>query len=419
MSYYILYVLILLIIGQYLTERWLSYLNSKCWSEELPDELKNFYNADKYRLSQRYNKENEKFSMITSSLSTILLLVVLSLGWLGRLSDAISVIIPGPYWTALIFFAILGLASDLLGTPFQWYETFVIEEKYGFNKTSLKTFILDKLKAWLLGLVLGGGILSLIIWIYTWSGQWFFLMTWFFLAFISLIMNMFYSTLIVPLFNRQSPLEDGSLRDKITAYADQADFKINKIFVLDGSKRSSKANAYFSGLGPKKRIVLFDTLMKEHTEEEIVAVIAHEVGHYKKKHTIRNLLISLAESAVFLFLLSLLLNNPSLARALGSGLPSFHLNLLGFALLYSPISFITGLLNHYLSRKYEFEADRFARDTYTGNYLSDALIKLSVNHLSNLKPHPFYVFCYYSHPPLLSRLKAIKHDGQAPAAQNI
>ena len=228
------------------------------------------------------------------------------------------------------------------------------------------------------------------------------------MALFSIVMNMFYSSIIVPLFNKQKPLEEGSLREKIKAYAFSAGFKINNIFVLDGSKRSTKANAYFSGLGPKKRIILFDTLIMEHTEEEIVAVLAHEIGHNKMKHTLKNMLLSLTESALFLYLLSLMLTNSALAKALGGHLPSFQLNLVGFALIYTPISFASGLLNNYLSRKYEYQADRFAAETYASQHLADALIKISVDNLSNLRPHPAYVFCHYSHPPLLSRLKAIK-----------
>ncbi|MEH6705559.1 MAG: M48 family metallopeptidase, partial [Galbibacter orientalis] len=304
---------------------------------------------------------------------------------------------------ALIFFGIITFASDIITTPFSYYHTFVIEEKYGFNKTSKKTFFLDKLKGWLMLTVLGGGILALIIWFYQIAGANFWIYAWIMVAVFTIFMNMFYSKIIVPLFNKQTPLEDGSLKTKIENYAAKVGFQLDNIFVIDGSKRSTKANAYFSGFGKQKRITLFDTLVNDLEEEEIVAVLAHEVGHYKKKHIIFNIVASIILTGITLFILSLFVNVPELSLAIGVNQPSFHAGLIAFGILYSPISEITGLIMNYFSRKFEYQADDFAKNTYAGEPLVTSLKKLSKNSLSNLTPHPAYVFVHYSHPTLLER----------------
>ncbi|MCX6270520.1 MAG: M48 family metallopeptidase [Bacteroidetes bacterium] len=411
MTNYFFLIIILLIIIQYVAERYLNWLNRLYWSDKLPVELSGIYDEEKYKKSQLYEKVNDRFELLTSSLSTFVMLMIIGWGLLGWLDTTVGSWFSGPFFRAVLFFGILGLATDLLGLPFQVYHTFYIEKKFGFNLTSVKTFVFDKVKGWLLSIIIGGGILAIILWVYGCSGQWFWLITWAVILIFSVIMNMFYSSLIVPLFNKQTPLEEGELRNKIIGYSMKVGFKLNNIYVLDGSRRSTKANAYFSGLGPRKRIILFDTLIKEHTDEEIVAVLAHEIGHYKKKHTLKSLLLSALQTGLFLFLMSLLLENQVLAGALGGLKPSFHLNLTGFGLLYTPVSFFIGILSHYFSRKYEYEADKFAAETYSPHDLAEALKKISVNHLSNLRPHPVYVFCYYSHPPLLSRLKAISLAG--------
>jgi STE24 endopeptidase len=283
----------------------------------------------------------------------------------------------------------------------------VIEERFGFNKTTPKIFILDKLKGWLLVLILGGGLIALVVWIYTISGPWFWMLAWGAIGFFTIFMTMFYSNLIVPLFNKQTPLEEGSLRKAIESFAQKVNFKLKNIFVMDGSKRSTKANAYFTGLGAKKRIVLFDTLIKDHTDEELVSVLAHEVGHYKKKHTLSGTVLSLLQMGLMLYILSLFIGKPVLSQALGASEGSFHMGILAFMLLYSPLSMILGLIMNAVSRRNEFTADRYAGEHYDPEPLKEALKKLSVNHLSNLTPHPAYVFFHYSHPPLLERLKAL------------
>lgn len=402
------YIIIAFIILNYLLERLLDYLNSTYWSDKLPEDLSDIYDEEKYKSSQNYERENLRVSLLTQTISFIIILVILFFKGFALLDDWLREFTSHSILLALLFFGILGLASDLLSLPFSIYKTFRIEEKYGFNKTTIKTFILDKVKGWLMTLIIGGGLLALIIFIYEWQPTYFWLFAWAAIGIFTIIMTMFYSEWIVPLFNKQKPLEEGELRKDIESFAIQVGFKLKNIYVIDGSKRSTKANAYFSGLGSKKRIVLYDTLIQEHTNEELVAILAHEIGHYKKKHTLSGTVLSLLQMGLMLFILSIFLKNPALSAALGSDHQSFHLGLIAFVLLYSPISTALGIFMNVISRKNEYAADAFAAKYSNGKALQDALKKLSVNHLSNLKPHPAYVFFYYSHPPLLARLKALK-----------
>ena len=395
-------------------ERSLDYLNSTRWSDQLPKELEGIYDAEKYKKSQEYEKVKHRFSLITSSFSFLLMLFVLSIGLLGTIDQWLRQYTSSSIILALLFFGVIGFAMDILQTPFSIYSTFVIENKFGFNKTTPKTFILDKLKGLLLAVIIGGGLLAVIIKIYELSGNMFWIYTWIVLSAFMIFMVMFYSNIIVPLFNKQAPLEAGELRTAIEAFAVKTGFKLDNVFVIDGSKRSSKANAYFSGLGSKKRIVLYDTLIKEHTVDELIAVLAHEIGHYKKRHTLTGVVISILQTGLMLFILSLFIQKDSslsvaICNALGGKVSSFHLGILAFGMLYSPISLILGLIMNVVSRKNEFAADRFAAENFNSESLQTALIKLSVNHLSNLRSHPVYVFFYYSHPPLLARLNALKN----------
>jgi len=408
MAQTIFYIIIGIIIFDYILERILDYLNSTYWSNELPSELSGIYKEEEYKKSQNYEKETTRFSLITSSFNLILMLLMLFLGGFAFVDAFVRQYTQNPILTALLFFGILGFAADILTTPFSLYSTFVIEEKFGFNKTTVKTFILDKLKGWLLTLIIGGGLLALVVWIYQSTGEWFWIIAWAVIGGFTIFMTMFYSEIIVPLFNKQEPLEDGDLRNSIESFAKKVGFKLKNIFVMDGSKRSTKANAYFSGLGAKKRIVLFDTLIKDHTNDELVGVLAHEIGHYKKKHTLIGTIVSVLQTGFMLYILSLFIGNPALSQALGVEQSSFHISILAFGLLYSPLSIILGLVLNVVSRKNEFTADRFAGKNFKPQALQDALKKLSVNHLSNLRPHPAYVFFYYSHPPLLKRLKALE-----------
>ncbi len=407
MAQILFYIIIAIIVFDYILDQTLDYLNSTYWSNELPKELEGIYDAEKYKKSQDYQKVNQKFSTITSTLSFLAMLAMLILGGFAFLDNFARQFSSNEIVIALIFFGVLGFAADILSTPFSIYSTFVIEQKYGFNNTTVKTFIFDKLKGWLLAIIIGGGLIALLVYIYMVCGNNFWWIAWLALSFFMIFMTMFYSSIIVPLFNKQTPLEEGELRTAIEAFADKTGFKLNNIFVIDGSKRSNKANAYFSGLGSKKRIVLYDTLIKNHTTEELVGVLAHEIGHYKKKHTQKGIVISLLQSGLMLFLLSFFLSNPILSQALGVSIKSFHIGILAFGMLYSPLSTILSIAMNILSRKHEYEADHFAAVNYQPEALITALKKLSVDNLSNLRPHPAYVFFHYSHPPLLKRIEAL------------
>jgi len=401
-------VIIAILIFGYLLERILDTLNLKHTVPELPEELSGIFDPDEYKRSQLYKRDNTRFSFLTSSLSLIVMLLIFFLGGFGWLDDLVSTLTSYYIVHVLLFFGILALASDILTTPLALYDTFVIEERYGFNRTTIKTFVLDKFKGWILGAVIGGGLLALVTWIYKLTGSWFWLIALGVVTLVSVFMMMFYSNLIVPLFNKQKPLEEGSLRDKIEEFAKKVNFKLDNIFVMDGSKRSSKANAYFTGLGPKKRIVLFDTLINDLEEEEIVAVLAHEVGHYKKKHSTTGLILATMQSALMFYLFSLFVGLDSLAVALGGDQASFHLGLIAFGILYTPISMLLGSGSNLFSRHNEFQADRYARKYFGGEQLVSSLKKMSKNNLSNLTPHPAYVFFHYSHPPLLQRIRALR-----------
>ena len=408
MAEILFYIIIAIIVFEYLLERYLDYLNSTYWNNELPQELEGIYDTQKYRKSQDYLRVNQRFSQLTDTFSFVLMMLMLIFGGFAFLDGFVRQYTTDPILMALLYFGILGLAADILSTPFSVYDTFVIEEKFGFNKTTVKTFILDKVKGWVLGMIIGGGLLSLVIWIYEATGQWFWLIAWGVLSVFMIFMTMFYSNVIVPLFNKQTPLEEGDLRKAIENFAARVSFRLRNIYVIDGSKRSTKANAYFSGLGARKRIVLYDTLIKDHTTEELVGVLAHEIGHYKKKHTLTGTILSVIQTGLMLFILSLFLDNPLLAAALGVSEPSFHIGILTFGLLYSPFSMVTGLIMNMISRKNEYAADNYAGINYNPESLGSALKKLSVNNLSNLRPHPAYVFFNYSHPPLLRRLAALE-----------
>lgn len=401
-------ILIAIIIISFIVDKILDTLNVKHFNDTLPKKIADVYDDEAYKKSQAYKKTNAQFSTITGTFSLALTLGFFWFEGFAYVDEVARSITNHPILVALIFFGIIMLGSDIITTPFSYYKTFVIEEKFGFNKATKTTFWLDKCKGWVMTIILGGGVLSLIIWFYQFAGANFWIYAWILIAVFSLFMNMFYAKLIVPLFNKQTPLEDGELKFAIEKYAKKVGFTINNIFVIDGSKRSTKANAYFSGFGTQKRITLFDTLINDLETEEIVAVLAHEVGHYKKKHIIFNLVASILLTGVTLYVLSLFVNSPILSEALGVATPSFHIGLIAFGILYSPISESTGLFMNYMSRKFEYQADNFAKETFAAKPLITSLKKLSKNSLSNLTPHPAYVFVHYSHPTLLERIENLE-----------
>jgi STE24 endopeptidase len=404
----ILSLIIGIVVISYLFSQFLEYLNLRAQRKEIPDEIASFYDKEKYLKSLEYHREQTYFSFLTSAFSLCLSLVMLALGGFGWFDGLLRNYFSSEIPLALVFFGLLVVASDLITIPFQWYSVFVIEEKYGFNKTSAKTFIMDKLKGYLLGAIIGGILLSALVYLIEKIGPGFWI--WFGLiaaAFI-LMANLFYTSLILPLFNKLTPLQEGELKKAIEGFSHKVNFPLDNIFIMDGSKRSKKANAFFSGIGRKKKIVLFDTLISNHTTEELVAVLAHEVGHFKKKHIIFGYVLSVIQIFFTLWVLSLMIFNSNVSLALGGSQPAIHLNLIAFTILFSPVSGITGLLMSIYSRRNEFEADRYAKETFDGTALANALKKLSVDSLSELYPHPAYVFFHYSHPPLLQRLKALK-----------
>ena len=402
-----LYLIIGLVIFNYLFSTVLDFINGKNWRTEIPPVMKDFYPEDKYLKAKNYSKEKGKVSLISSTLSTLITLLFLVFGGYGWLDNFISLYYDIPFLKSGIFFLVLFILSDFISIPFSCYNTFVIEEKYGFNKTTVITFVLDKIKGYLLTLIIGGVLLFGAIYIVSLLENGFWVWLWVSLSFILLLVNMFYADLIVPIFNKLTPLENGSLRKKIESYTNKVGYSLKNIYIIDGSKRSSKANAFFSGLGPRKTIALYDTLVEKHTEEELVAVLAHEVGHYKKKHVITSLFLTIFQLGLMCFLLETCLKVGEISQALGGKEMVFHLGLVAFGILYSPVGTIISILMNINSRKNEFEADHYAKTTYSGAALELALKKLSVDSLSNLYPHPFYTFIHYSHPPLLKRLSAL------------
>jgi len=404
----IFFLIIIIPVSGYVTERILEYLNTKMWSETLPEKLKNICDEEEYRKTQLYQKDNKRLSFWSSSFNLILILLMICAGGFALIDNVARSLNSNSIFISLLFFGIIGFASDIFNIPFSWYDSFVIEKKYGFNKMTIRTFITDHIKSWFLVLLIGIPVLGLITWFYYKTGPGFWLYAWGLITLFSVFMNLFYSELIVPLFNKQTLLQPGPLREKIEEFALKTGFKLRNIFVIDGSKRSTKSNAYFSGFGPKKRIVLYDTLMKDFSEEQIVAILAHEIGHYKKKHVLINLISSVLITGLMLFLFSLVVNNPLLSKAMGAKVSSFHIGLIVFGILYSPLSLGIGLISNFISRKNEFQADRFVKDNYQPSFLAEALKKLSVKNLSNMMPHPAYVFFHYSHPTLLQRLEKLE-----------
>ena len=409
-----LFLLVLaLLLFDYALERFLNYLNLRNLSSEIPKELTGIYEEEKYRKSQEYEKAKTKFSFYSSTFSLALMLVMLFSGGFAYVDNTVQQFVSHPIPVALLFFGVLFLAADILGLPFAIYHTFVLEEKFDFNRTTVKTFILDKLKGYLLGGIIGGLLLSGFVWFYEYAGKEFWLYAWVAISGFSVFMAMFASSLILPLFNKLTPLPAGELRSAIEEYCSKVNFKLDNLFVMDGSKRSAKSNAFFTGIGSKKKIVLFDTLINTQTTGEIVAVLAHEVGHYKKKHVPVTMIFSVLQTGIMLYLLSWVIGNPALSQVMGSDQSNFRLGLLCFGLLYSPVSMLLGVFMSILSRKFEYQADRYAAETYSTSSMIDALKKISVHNLGNLTPHPLYVFFHHSHPTLLQRLKGLERVTRA------
>ncbi|MGF1638142.1 MAG: M48 family metallopeptidase [Cyclobacteriaceae bacterium] len=403
----VLYVLLAIMALSFAIEKVLSWLNYAQLSRKLPEELSDVYEEEKYKKSIDYSKANMKFGFLSSSVSFLVTFILMALGFFGWFDEFTRTLAVNEIFISLLYFGLLMLISDLLNIPFQLYDTFVIEERFGFNKTTVKTFWVDKLKGYFLAAIMGGLLLYVLVQLIAYFGPSFWWKFWMVVTLFILFMNMFYTSLILPLFNKLTPLEDDDLKKAIEDYSKKVGFPLDNIYVMDGSKRSNKSNAFFSGLGKKKKIVLYDTLVENHTTDELLAVLAHEVGHYKKKHIISGFVLSALQTGAILYIMSRMIFSPVLSEALGGSQMAIHLNLIAFTILFSPISMFLGLFMNAISRKNEYEADAYARDTFNGLALKEALKKLSVNNLSNLTPHKAYVFFHYSHPPLLRRLQAL------------
>ena len=404
-----------IIVGTIIFEYVLSFisrqLNLKSLTSSLPEEFVGFYDEEKYAKSQNYTRTNSSFGRISSTFNFILILAVIFFGLFDTLDQYARSFGYSPLITGLIFFGIITIIQDILSTPFNLYSTFVIEEEYGFNKSTPKIYVMDKLKSYLLLLLLGIPLISAILYFFeSLENAW--LYAWGLMVLLSVVMPKIYTQFIAPMFNKFTPLEDGELRDMIEEYSKKVDFPLTEVYVVDGSKRSAHSNAYFTGFGKNKRIVLFDTLLENHTNEEILAILAHEVGHYKKKHIIKGMITSILHSGIMLFILGLFVKMPELHTAMGMSAnePSVYAGLIFFSLLYAPIELILSIIFNILSRKHEFEADEYSAITLQNtSHMISGLKNLTVQNLGNLTPHPLPVFLSYSHPPILDRIKRLQN----------
>jgi STE24 endopeptidase len=407
-----LIIIIIIIAGSYLFNLIVETLNIRHLKPDLPEEFKEDVDQEKYKTSQSYLKENTRFDIFSESLMTPLMILFILLGGFNMIDRFARGFGLGAILTGLIFVGILMFINHLIHVPLSVYHTFVIEEKYGFNKTTPRTFILDLLKSWLLALVLGGLILGLILWFFEKTGSLAWLYCWIAVTLVQLFLSFVAPVIILPIFNKFVPLPEGELKQAIENYAKNQQFQIKGIYSMDGSRRSTKANAFFTGFGRFRRIVLYDTLINKHTVDELVSILAHEMGHYKKRHILKTLILGILNMGIMFFILSLFINNDGLFQAFRMQETSIYAGLLFFAILFSPMEMILSLYANYLSRKHEYEADRYAVSTFgkPGSMIR-ALKKLHIDNLSNLTPHPLMVAVSYSHPPILERIEAMKKSG--------
>ncbi len=391
--------------------------NMKALKAGLPKEFQGVYDEETYRQSQKYTRVRTRFGIFVSLFNLALLLAFWFAGGFNWLDQIVRSWELGVIWTGLAYIGILILGRTILSLPFSIYSTFVIEERFGFNKTTPKTFVMDMVKGLALAIVLGGPLLAGILAFFTFVDQYAWLYAWAAVTVFTLFIQFIAPTWIMPIFNKFEPLEEGDLRRKIEEYASGVNFSLEGIYVMDGSKRSGKSNAFFTGFGKNKRIALFDTLIEKHTDDELVSVLAHEIGHYKKKHIIKNMVISILHTGVMFLLLSIFLNSQGLYDAFYMEQPSVYAGLIFFGMLYAPIEMILSIFMQILSRKHEYEADEYAAATFKPEPMIQALKKLSKDNLSNLTPHPFYVFLNYSHPPVLQRIKALQEKAADSPAE--
>ena len=408
MNIYLVIILIILM-GEYFFNLTVEILNLKHLKTTLPNEFNCLYDSDKYKKSQEYLKETTRFGLFTDTLMTFLTISFILAGGFNIIDRISRDFGFGEIITGLIFVAMIMLFMQIINLPLSAYSTFTIEEKYGFNKTTVKTFILDILKGWLLTAVLGGILFSVILWFFGKTGEFAWLYCWTAVTVFQIFVMFIAPVVIMPLFNKFTPIEECELKTTLENYAAKENFKMKGIFTMDGSKRSTKSNAFFTGFGKFRRIVLFDTLIEKHSTDELVSILAHEIGHYKKKHILTHLLTSITTNGIMFYILSFFLDNPGLFEAFKMDHISIYAGLLFFGFLYAPIEMITSIFSSIISRKNEYQADEYSVQTYNKpEAMILALKKLSVDNLSNLTPHPLKVFLSYSHPPVLERIKAIR-----------
>ncbi|MFH1623752.1 MAG: M48 family metallopeptidase [Pseudomonadota bacterium] len=404
-----LVIILVILVGNYLLDVIVETLNVRHAETDLPEEFRGYYDAEKYKQSQEYLRENTRFGTVRDTIITPITIAFILLGGFNIVDQFARGFSLATILTGLIFAAVLLLAFHLLVLPFSIYETFVIEERYGFNKTTPRTFILDILKSWLLLAVIGGIIFAAVVWLFEKAGPLAWLYCWIAVTVFQLFLTFIAPVVIMPLFNKFVALPEGGLKSAIEGYAKSQGFKIRGIFTMDASKRSTKSNAFFTGFGKFRRVVLFDTLIEKHTVDELVSILAHEIGHYKKRHILQSIGISILTTGLMFFILSLFINNRELFAAFRMEETSIYASLLFFGFLYGPIEMVLSIFGSMLSRRHEYEADGFAVKTHANpEPMIVALKKLSVDNLSNLTPHPLKVFLSYSHPPVLQRIKAIR-----------
>ncbi len=401
-------IILFTIVGDYFLNLVADMLNLSRLKKEIPESFRDVYDANRYHKSQAYLKENTRFGWISGTFDLLVFLSFWFAGGFAYLDSVVRSLTFGPIVTGMVYIGILAAIKTVVSLPFSIYNTFVIEERFGFNRTTVKTYILDMIKGLFLAIIFGGPLLAGILWFFGYTGAYAWLFCWFAVILFMLFIQYIAPRWLMPIFNKFTPLEEGELKTAIFAYADAIDFPLENVYVMDGSRRSSKSNAFFTGFGKNRRIVLFDTLIKQHSIDELVGILAHEMGHYKKKHILKSLILSILQTGLMFFLLSFFISYEPLFEAFYLENGSIYAGLIFFALLYEPLDFFMGLFLLHCSRKNEYEADRFAVET-TGmpESLISALKKLSANNLSNLLPHPFYVFLNYSHPPVLERIRAI------------
>ena len=412
MNNWLLFILIFLL-GNYLLEQIVSYLNIKALVNKVPEEFQEIIAAEKYLKSQEYTRVTSQFGLVQSTVGIVALIIFLLAGGFNSVDIFIRSFNQGSIVNGILYIACLILLSSILSLPFSFYSTFVIEERFGFNNTTIKTFCTDLLKGLFLGILIGTPILYLILLFFETTGDFAWIYCWIGLTLFSIILQFLAPVLIMPLFNKFTLLEDGTLKEKVLEFARNASFNIQGIYTMDGSKRSSKLNAFFTGFGKFRKIVFYDTLLEKLDDDEIVAVLAHEMGHYKHRHIFKMMAISICHTGLLFFLLSLFIGNENLFAAFRMEHLSVYGALIFFSFIFSPLNLLLGIAVNILSRKHEFQADHYAANPPSrGIALINGLKKLSVANLSNLTPHPAMVFFHYSHPPVLARIRALHKQSE-------